>query len=197
MKLLLASKSATRRDMLTAAGVPFEAIDTPFNEAQAKADAMRSGIDACALAMLLAEGKAASADTPAGALVLGADQVLETEAGAILSKAESRDELRAQLRALAGRPHRLHSAAVIVEEARLVWSATETATLVMRPLGESFLDDYLAREYEEVRWNVGGYRIEGLGAQLFDRIEGSHFAILGLPLLPLLDVLRHKGVLAQ
>lgn len=182
--------------MLEAAGVPFEVIDAPFDEERAKADVMASGLEARAVAAYLAEGKALSARVAADSIVLGADQVLETDSGAILSKAGSKDELRDQLHMLSGRRHFLHSAAVVVEDGRPIWRATETATLVMRELGDSFLDDYLAREYEEVRWNVGGYRIEGLGAQLFDRVDGSHFAILGLPLLPLLAFLRSRGMIA-
>lgn len=183
--------------MLDAAGVPFEAVDAPLDEAHEKAGLMASGVDARTLAARLAAAKALSVAAPADALVLGADQVLETEAGGVLSKAESREELRDQLRLLSGRPHRLHSAAVMIESGRTCWSAVETATLVMRDLGDSFLDAYLDQEYEDVRWNVGGYRIEGLGAQLFDRVDGNHFAILGLPLLPLLDFLRLRGILAR
>ena len=196
MLLRLASRSDTRRRMLESAGVPFEIVDAPFDEERAKADVMTSGMDGCAIAGHLAEGKALSPDIAEDSLVLGADQVLETDSGAILSKADSMEELRDQLRMLSGRRHFLHSAAVVAENGRPVWRTTETATLVMRELGDSFLDDYLAREYEEVRWNVGGYRIEGLGAQLFDRVDGSHFAILGLPLLPLLAFLRSRGMIA-
>ena len=105
--------------------------------------------------------------------------------------------MRAQLKGLAGATHRLHSAAVICERGEAKWWGLETATLTMRPLGDSFLDSYLEREWEHVRWNVGGYRIEGPGVQLFEKIEGSHFAILGLPLLPLLAYLRERGLLAR
>jgi septum formation protein len=85
----------------------------------------------------------------------------------------------------------------VIENGARRWGAVETATLTMRRLSDSFLDDYLLREYEKVRWNVGGYRIEGLGAQLFEKVEGSHFAILGLPLLPLLEFLRLRGIIAR
>lgn len=196
MLLRLASRSDTRRRMLESAGIPFEIVDAPFDEERAKADVLTSGMEARAVAGYLAEGKALSPGIAPDSIVLGADQVLETDSGAILSKAGSMEELRDQLRMLSGRRHFLHSAAVVAENGRPVWRTTETATLVMRELGDSFLDDYLAREYEEVRWNVGGYRIEGLGAQLFDRADGSHFAILGLPLLPLLAFLRSRGMIA-
>ena len=196
MTLLLASKSATRRRMLADAGISFEPVDAPLDEEAVKNDVMAAGVNARTLAGRLAEAKALSAAAPSDALVLGADQVLETREGGVLSKAGSRDELRAQLRALAGGSHRLHSAATIAQGGAPIWSATESATLVMRDFSESFLDAYLDREYESVRWNVGGYAIEGTGAQLFDRVEGSHVAILGLPLLPVLAFLRERSMIA-
>ena len=195
MRLLLASRSETRRRMLADAGVPFALIDAPLDEEAVKNDVMASGVDARTLAGRLAEAKALAAAAPPDALVLGADQVLETGDGGVLSKAASRDELRAQLRALAGRSHRLHSAATIAQDGVPVWSATESAMLVMRDFSESFLESYLDQVYESVRWNVGGYAIEGTGAQLFERIEGSHFAILGLPLIPLLAFLRERSMI--
>ena len=86
---------------------------------------------------------------------------------------------------------------MIAEDGEAIWWHCETVELTMRPLSDAFLEDYLDREYEQVRWSVGGYRIEGLGAQLFERIEGSHFAVLGMPLLPLLAYLRERGLLAS
>jgi septum formation protein len=98
---------------------------------------------------------------------------------------------------MSGRTHQLHSAAVIVEDGETCWWQSESVALAMRPLSGSFIEDYLDREWEHVRWSVGGYRIEGPGVQLFDRVEGSHFAVLGLPLLPLLAYLRDRGVIAS
>lgn len=197
MTLLLASKSAARRRMLADAGMPFDLVDAPLDEEQAKRDVMASGmVDARTLAGKLAEAKALSAAAPADALVLGADQVLETETGASLGKAGSRAELRDQLRMLAGKSHQLHSAATIVQNGAPIWSATQSATLVMRDFTDAFLEAYLERNYESVRWNVGGYAIEGAGVQLFERVEGSHFAILGLPLIPLLAFLRERSMIA-
>ena len=115
----------------------------------------------------------------------------------MLSKPGSRDEAAAQLRRLSGATHQLHSAAVVLEGGARVWGGTESVSLAMRELGEDFLRDYLDAEYEAIRWSVGGYRIEGSGVQLFERIEGSHFAILGLPLLPLLAFLRERRVIAS
>jgi septum formation protein len=197
VKLLLASRSAARRRMLEAAGVSFETIDTDLDEEEAKAGLATAGFGARDMAEMLAEMKAKSAKAGEGALVIGADQTLEAEDGGMLSKPGSREEALEQLRALSGRSHVLHSAAVVAENGEGVWGETESVALTVRPLGEDFLKAYLDAEYEEIRWNVGGYRIEGPGVQLFDKIEGSHFAILGLPLLPLLSFLRSRGLMAS
>ena len=197
LRLLLASKSEARRRMLEAAGVPFEIVAAELDEEDAKAGLLATGFEPRDLAEMLADMKALSVAAPAGALVLGADQVLEQEDGSMLSKPRSRAEAAAQLRSLSGRTHYLHSGAVIVEGGERVWGRTETAALSVRELGPDFLERYLDGEYEQIRWSVGGYRIEGPGVQLFDEIQGSHFAILGLPLLPLLDFLRARGVIAS
>jgi septum formation protein len=195
VKLLLASKSEARRRMLEAAGVEFEPAEAELDEEEAKQGLVDAGFEPRDLAEMLAEMKARSVAAPADSLVLGADQVLERDDGSMLSKPRSRAEALNQLRSLGGRSHYLHSAAVIVERGERAWGATETAVLSVRELGDDFLEQYLDREYEAVRWNVGGYRIEGLGVQLFEEIQGSHFAILGLPLLSLLDFLRERGML--
>lgn len=194
MTLLLASTSATRRAMLEAAGVAFETVAAELDEEKAKAGMDAAGFEPRDMAEILAEMKALSV-TRAGALVIGADQILELDDGTILSKPSSRDEAFRQLRMLSGRAHLLHSAAVVVKDGERLWGITESAALSARPLSDAFLADYLDREYEAIRWSVGGYRIEGLGAQLFERIDGSHFAILGLPLLPLLAFLREQGLI--
>ncbi len=196
MKLLLASQSRTRRVMLEHAGVPFATVAAEMDEEAAKAELLgRTG--AAAIAERLAQLKALAVDSGPDELVLGADQVLEREDGTILGKAGSREEAADQLRSLAGREHQLHSAAVLVRERQIQWRGSESVRLFMRPLSDSFLIDYLDREWDRVRWSVGVYRVEGMGAQLFDRIEGSHFAVLGLPLLPLLAELRRVGVVAS
>ena len=197
MRLLLASKSEARRRMLAAAGIDFEIAEAELDEEDAKAGLVAAGFEPRDLAEMLAEMKARSVASPSDALVLGADQVLEREDGMMLSKPGSRAEALAQLRALSGRIHYLHSAAVAIQSGERVWGRTESAALSVRPLGEAFLQDYLDREYEQVRWNVGAYRIEGPGVQLFDEIQGSHFAILGLPLLSLLEYLRGRGMLKR
>jgi len=195
MRLLLASKSAARRAMLEAAGVPFETASAELDEDAAKAGLEAAGFDARGVAEELAQLKALSVAAAPGDLVLGADQTLELDDGTMLSKPADRAELRDQLAAMSGRTHLLHSAAVIVEDGETRWWQSESVALTMRPLGDAFLDSYLGREWEYVRWSVGGYRIEGPGAQLFERVEGSHFAVLGMPLLPLLAYLRERGVI--
>jgi len=197
MKLLLASKSEARRRMLEAAGVPFETVEAELDEAAAKAGLEAAGFDARGVAEELAQLKALSVDAVPDVLVLGADQTLEREDGGILSKPESRAEAFDQLRSLSGHSHALHSAAIVVEDGETVFWQSETVELFMRPLSDRFIEDYLDREYEAIRWSVGGYRIEGRGVQLFERIEGSHFAVLGLPLLPLLAFFRERGLLAS
>ena len=195
MTLVLASLSAARRAMLEAAGVSFEAVAAGVDEESAKASFKAQGLNARDLADALAELKAVkiSRRRP-GDIVLGCDQTLMLDDGTMLDKPG--DALADQLRALSGRAHTLYSAIVAVENGTPVWRHVDRAKLVMRPLSEAFISDYLAREGEFVTGCVGGYRIEGLGAQLFARIDGSHFTILGLPLLPLLDWLRVRGALA-
>ena len=197
MRLLLASKSQTRQRMLEAAGVPFELVPAELDEEEAKQGLIATGFEPRDLAEMLAEMKARAAGPRNDALVLGADQVLEREDGSLLSKPSSPDALSEQLRSLSGRLHYLHSAAVVFEGAERAWGHTETVALRMRRLSDRFIRDYVAREYEAVRWNVGGYRIEGSGVQLFEAVEGSHFAILGMPLLPLLAYLRERGLLSS
>jgi septum formation protein len=194
--LILASQSAARRRMLEAAGVAFEAVAAPLDEAAAKAGLEAAGFEPRDLAEMLAEMKAKSV-AGGDALVLGADQVLELDDGSMLGKPGSPAEALAQLRTLSGRSHRLHSAAVIAERGERCWGATESVTLQVRPLGEAFLQAYLDREGDAVLGCAGSYRIEALGVQLFERVEGSHFAVLGLPLLPLLAYLRSRGELAS
>ena len=195
MRLLLASRSEPRRRMLVSAGVPFETAASDLDEEQAKAGLAAAGFEPRDTAEMLAEMKAKGVAADADMLVIGADQVLELDDGTMLGKSASRDDALAQLRALSGQTHYLHSAAVIVENGERVWGETESVAMDVRVLGEPFLQAYLDAEYEAIRESVGGYRIEGLGAQLFEEVEGSHFAVLGLPLLPLLDYLRQRGLL--
>ncbi len=173
--------------------MPFQIVDTKLDEDDAKASLR--GLGAAELALALAREKALAADAAPSDLVLGSDQTLELDDGARLDKPKSRDEALAQLRLLGGRRHKLHSAAAIVENGSGVWSGIETVEMHVRPLGAEFLERYLDHEYDAIRWSVGAYHVEGLGAQLFERIDGSHFAVQGLPLLPLLEYLRERQVL--
>ena len=197
MRLLLASRSETRRTMLSGAGVAFEAVESEIDEAGAKTGLIEAGFEPRDIAEMLAEMKARAVDAQGDALVLGADQVLERDDGTMLSKAGSREQAALRLRSLSGRAHFLHSSAVLFERSERVWGQTETVELAMRSLSEAYIQAYLDLEYEAVRGSVGCYRIEGRGAQLFDEIWGSHFAVLGLPLLPLLAYLRERGVIGS
>ena len=200
--IVLASQSASRRAMLEAAQVPFEALSPQVDEEAAKEALRADGLDARALADALAELKALRVSRRApGALVLGCDQTLsigESEArGEMIDKAVDREDARRILRLLSGRVHHLHSAAVIALNGGPIWRHVERVRMTVRPLSDSFIDAYLEADWEQLRWCVGCYRIEGPGAQLFARVEGSQFGIQGLPLLPLLDFLRIRGVLAS
>ncbi len=196
--LILASQSASRRAMLAAAGVPFTARAAGVDEEAAKASLRAEGLDGRALADALAELKAVKLSRlDPQALVLGCDSTVTAPDGALIDKARTREEAAAQLRALAGGTHRLTSAAVVAERGAAVWRHVDTVRLTMRAFSEEFLAAYLDEEWPAIGGCVGGYRIEGRGAQLFARIEGSHFTILGLPLLPLLDWLRERGVIAR
>lgn len=194
MTLILASQSASRRAMLSAAGVPFEAVAAGVDEDAAKqALAGRGPRD---LADALAELKAlkVSAREP-HALVLGSDSVVTLEDGTLLDKPRSREEAADHLTRMSGRVHELWSAAVIAEGSRPVWRHVERARMHVRSLSSGFIDRYLDAEWPAVSGCVGCYRIEGAGVQLFHRIEGSHFTVLGLPLIPVLGYLRERGVL--
>ncbi|EZP49197.1 Maf family protein [Sphingomonas sp. RIT328] len=192
--ILLASQSASRRAMLTAAGVPFDATAAGVDEDAAKA----SLADARPrdLADALAEMKAVKVSLRApGRLVLGSDSVVALADGSLLDKPESRDQAAEHLARMSGARHDLWSAAVIAENGRPVWRHVEAARMHVRPLSPAFIDQYLDQEWPAIAGCVGCYRIEGLGAQLFHKIEGSQFTVLGLPLLNVLDYLRVRKVI--
>ncbi|WP_374469452.1 nucleoside triphosphate pyrophosphatase [Phenylobacterium sp.] len=193
-ELILASKSAARRAVLEGAGVPFESAVAGVDEDAVKASLLAEGATPRDIADALAELKAIRISRARPQFVVGADQTLEFE-GRLYDKAENLEEARARLQALRGKPHRLHSAVVVAKDGAPIWREVVTATLTMRDFSDAFLDDYLRIEGEEALGSVGCYRLEGPGAQLFSRIEGDYFAILGLPLLGLLDLLRRHGVL--
>ncbi|CBS88200.1 Putative septum formation inhibitor protein (Maf-like) [Azospirillum lipoferum 4B] len=192
--LVLASGSRTRAAMLEQAGVS-AILDKPLvDEDEVKAAGRAEGVPADAVAEALAELKAQRITRRhPGALVVGADQMLECE-GRWFDKPADRAAARAQLLDLRGKTHRLVSCAVVVRDGERMWHKVDSARLTMRNFSESFLDDYLDRVGDEVLHSVGAYQLEGLGAQLFQRVEGDFFTILGLPLLPLLGFLRVHGV---
>ncbi len=193
-RLVLASGSAARQAMLSAAGIAFTADPPAVDEAGVKAALGTEGASAGDVAEALAELKATRISRRApGALVLGCDQMLDCE-GTWFDKAETLEEARAALQSLRGRTHRLLSAAVIVRDGQRVWHQVAEARLTMRPFSDDFLDGYLAAAGPDILGSVGCYHIEGLGVQLFDRIQGDTFTIRGLPLLPLLGFLRGWGV---
>jgi septum formation protein len=195
--LVLASQSAARRAMLTAAGVPHEGLPAYVDEDGLTAGLLAQHASPDRIADALAEVKALkiSRQHP-GALVIGADSVVVTHDGQLLTKPETRPRAEVQLQQLAGTTHRLISAAVICEGGKPVWRAAGSAKLTMRRLSDAFIAAYLDQEGEAVLGCVGCYRIEGLGAQLFARIDGDQFTIRGLPLLPVLEYLRVRKVLA-
>ena len=192
--LVLASESTARAGLLHAAGLRFEARPARIDEAAVKQACRAEGIEAADAAIMLAELKAQRIRDP-DALVIGADQLLVCD-GTWFDKPADAGAARAQLLALRGRAHMLVTAMVLMRGGRMVWQHVATPRLTMRPFGDAFLADYLAAEGDALLSCVGAYRLEGLGLHLFDRVEGEHSAILGLPMLPLLGFLRQHGVLA-
>lgn len=196
--LVLASKSASRRAMLDAAGVPYEAVAAQVDEASAKDALIAGGISPRDLSDALAELKALKVSRLApGALVLGSDSLVALDDGTLLDKPESREQAADHLRRMSGKTHDIYSAAVMAENGHAVWRHVDRAKLHVRVLSEAFIESYLDVEWPAISGCVGCFRIEGPGAQLFSRTDGSHFTILGMPLLPVLDYLRVRKVLSS
>ena len=191
--LVLASQSQARAALLRAAGVAFEQRPARVDEAAVKAamKVERAGADDLALTLAALKARRVHAG---GAVVVGADQVLVCD-GQWFDKPPDVQAARAQLQALRGRTHTLVTAVVCVRDGTELWRHLARPALTMRQFSDAFLDAYLAFEGEAALSSVGAYRLEGPGVQLFDRVEGEHAAILGLPLLPLLGFLRQCGVL--
>jgi septum formation protein len=189
--LLLASKSASRRLLLQNAGIPSEVMAADIDERGVEA---RAGLaDPGEVAALLAREKASAVQAP-GRLVLGADQTLALGQRRF-SKPSNRAAARDQLKLLCGQIHTLHSAVAIVRDGKPIFEHCATARLTMRAFSDSFLDAYLDAVGDAVTASVGAYQVEGVGVQLFERIEGDHSTILGLPLVPVLEALRRIGAL--
>jgi septum formation protein len=196
-QLILASTSAARRAMLARAGVECDAMAPMVDEESIKLSLLAQGLGARDIADALAEAKAVklSGKHP-GALVIGADQTLELDDGTMLDKPQSPDEAMTHLSLMSGKTHKLLSAAVVAEAGQPVWRFVATSRLLMRPLSQAFIAAYVDQHWQDIRHCVGCYQIEGAGAQLFSHIKGTHFDIMGLPLLPLLGFLRERGIIA-
>lgn len=195
--LILASTSRTRRALIEAAGIVAETRHPEVDERAIEAQFRTSGAPIEDLAQILAREKAlaVSAREPER-LVLGADQTLECD-GEQFHKPTDLESAQKQIAALAGRTHHLHSAAALAIDGSVVFDTVETADLTVRPLDAAFISRYVAAVGDAVLTSVGGYQIEGKGVQLFSRISGDHFTILGLPLLPVLAFLRAEKHLAE
>jgi septum formation protein len=191
--LILASQSRTRQALLANAGIDFEAVAAEIDE---RAVQQASGLaEPGDIAALLAREKALSiSDGKPGKFVIGADQTLAL-GNRLFSKPAGRAQAKEQLHALAGRSHELHSAVAVARDGKILFEAEAVARMTMRRLGEAEIDGYLDAAGEAVTTSVGAYQLEGLGIHLFVRIEGDHFTILGLPLLPLLAFLRSERLL--
>ena len=193
--IILASQSASRKAMLTAAAVAFTAIPADVDERGIEASLGEANPDQVALALAEAKALAVSAAQP-GALVLGSDSLVDVE-GRRFDKPRGRDDAAAHLRFFSGRVMRLHSGAALARDGRIVWSGGAMASLHVHELSEQFISAYLDAEWPAVAGCVGVFRIEARGVQLFRQIEGDHFTVLGMPLLMVLAALRELGELPR
>jgi len=193
-KLILASASLSRRELLTHAGLSFEVETSGVDEAEATRSLTAARASPQKIAETLAEMKALRVSARHGAaMVVGGDSTLACN-GRLFDKPATMDAARKQLLALRGQTHELFSSVVVARAGARLWHWSERALLTMRPFTEAFLDAYLERVGDSVLTSVGAYRLEGLGAHLFTRVDGDYFTILGLPLLPLLSFLAGHGI---
>lgn len=195
-RLILASTSAARQAMLAQASIQCDVMAPMVDEEAVKELLSRQGLGARDIADALAEAKAVklSGKNP-DALVIGADQTLALADGSLLDKPESARQAEAQLASMAGKTHKLFSAAVVAERGEPVWRFVAMSRMTMRPLSDAFIRYYVEQHWDDIRHCVGCYQVEGAGVQLFSQIQGSHFDIMGLPLLPLLGFLRERGIM--
>lgn len=195
--VVLASGSRPRARMLVNAGVPFTAAPASVDENSVKESMRAAGADVTDVAEMLAATKAQQVSrSHAGGLVVGADQMLACD-GVWFDKPASLADAKNQLISLRGKTHELISAVCVVCDGVVIWHHIECATITMRDFSDRFIDQYIERMGEDMLATVGGYELEGLGAQLFSHIEGDYFTILGMPLLPLLEFLRAHGVIIE
>jgi len=193
-QIILASGSAIRANILRGAGVPFEIIKPNVDEAAIKTEAASAGKTLEQMAMMLAEAKCLDVAKTTDAIVIGADQILEFE-GRAFDKPQDMNEARARLIEMAGATHTLINAVAIARNGRIIWRNLERPSLRLRALTETEIDAYLTAAGPEILTSVGAYQIEGIGARLFETIDGDYFSVLGLCLFPLLDCLRREGAL--
>lgn len=192
--VVLASQSQSRAALLAAAGVSFSKVSSGVDETAVKDLMLAEGASPLQIAVALGEAKALAVSAQTPGLVIGADQTLELD-NKLYDKADSLEEARERLALFRGRTHQLHGGVTLAEDGLVVWRYSESSSLTARDFSDAFLDDYLERFGQAVLSSVGCYHLEGAGAQLFERIEGDYFAILGLPLLPLLAQLRQRGAI--
>lgn len=193
--ITLASASAVRCSLLKNAGLAVTATPARIDEQALSASARAEGLSSRDIADFLAEKKAEKVAMKVDhGLVLGCDQTLDFN-GETLSKSPDLDHVRGQIRAMMGNQHRLHAAAVLFENGRLIWRHVGTVRLTMRTMSDAWLDDYLARNRDDVLASVGGYMLEREGIRMMTRVEGDYFHVLGLPLLELLNFLTERGTL--
>jgi septum formation protein len=195
--VVLASASTIRQALLRNAGVEFVVDAANIDEGKLKAElkSQQAATEMAATELAAHKAQAVSARQP-NRLVIGADQILD-DRGIWFDKPIDMETAARQLERLAGRPHRLVNGITVVENRVEVWRHADSVTMLMRPLSRSFIEDYLRRVGDAALKSVGAYQLEGLGAQLFERIEGDYFSVLGLPLLPLLAVLRRRGIIPE
>jgi len=194
-KIILASGSLIRRELMANAGIEFDVITKPVDEAAIKASLLDEGVSVRNIADALAEAKSVRVSAQNAGLVIGADQIMTMD-GELYDKPVSLDEAKKRLMMMRGKTHYLFGAVVISEAGHAIWRYISKTKLEMREFSEEFVDEYLEAEGETVLQSVGGYRFEGRGSQLFSNVDGDFFSILGLSLLPVLDFLRERGALA-
>lgn len=194
--ITLASGSASRRALMRGAGIECDLVKPNVDEDAAKATMRQEGLSISDQAMALAELKAIKISRQRPGLVIGGDQMLALD-GVAFDKPKDMAEARSHLQRLSGKTHTLETAIIVAENGEPVWRHLARPKLTVRPLSDAFLDTYLEVCGEALLSTVGAYQLESMGAQIFTQIEGDYFSILGLPLLPLLDYLRVRGVLPQ
>lgn len=193
-RLILASGSAIRAQIMDGAGLDYEIISKPVDEAAIKSAMLDEGSRLRDIADALAEAKAIKVSRQENGFVIGADQIMIME-GELFDKPKDIDEARERLKSMRGKTHQLMGAVVVCENGQAIWRHSAITTLSVRNFSDTFLDRYIEAEGEALTKSVGAYRFEGPGSQLFSKVEGDFFSILGLPLLPLLDFLRVRGVI--